>query len=136
MVLQTACRWTSPWCAGACWASRCWSTPSAGGDAEEIERQGLVNACGPLLAEGRIKLYSVDSVAGHAMVAKIGSAEHRLWLLNQFHECVRWEVVRGHPRRPGQQGHGRDRRRAVDRRVQRGGGAVPVPRRVRRGRRV
>jgi esterase/lipase superfamily enzyme len=67
--------------------------PSAGGDAEEIERQGLVNACGPLLAEGRIKLYSVDSVAGHAMVAKTGSAEHRLWLLNQFHECVRWEVV-------------------------------------------
>jgi esterase/lipase superfamily enzyme len=67
--------------------------PSAGGDAEEIERQGLVNACGPLLAEGRIKLYSVDSVAGHAMVAKRGSPEHRLWLLNQFHECVRWEVV-------------------------------------------
>jgi esterase/lipase superfamily enzyme len=67
--------------------------PSAGGDAEEIERQGLVNACGPLLAEGRIKIYSVDSVAGHAMVTKTGSPEYRLWLLNQFHECVRWEVV-------------------------------------------
>ena len=67
--------------------------PSAGGDAEEIERHGLVNACGPLLAEGRIKLYSVDSVAGQAMVTKGNSAEHRLWLLNQFHECVRWEVV-------------------------------------------
>ena len=38
--------------------------PSAGGDAEEIERFGLVDACGPLLAEGRVKLYSVDSVAG------------------------------------------------------------------------
>ena len=37
--------------------------PSAGGDAEEIERYGLVDACGPLLADGRIKLYSVDSVA-------------------------------------------------------------------------
>jgi esterase/lipase superfamily enzyme len=24
--------------------------PSAGGDAEEVERHGLVNACGPLLA--------------------------------------------------------------------------------------
>jgi esterase/lipase superfamily enzyme len=67
--------------------------PSAGGDAEEIERQGLVNACGPLLAEGLIKIYSVDSVAGHAMVTKTGSPEYRLWLLNQFHECVRWEVV-------------------------------------------
>ena len=67
--------------------------PSAGGDAEEIERHGLVDACGPLLAEGRVKLYSVDSVAGRAMVAKEGSPEHRMWLLNQFHECIRWEVL-------------------------------------------
>lgn len=67
--------------------------PSAGGDAEEAERNGLVNACGQLLAEGRIKLYSVDSVAGQAMVFRSGSVEHRMWLLNQFHECVRWEVV-------------------------------------------
>jgi esterase/lipase superfamily enzyme len=67
--------------------------PTAGGDAEEIERNGLVNACGPLLAEGRIKIYSVDSVAGQAMVTKADSPEHRLWLLNQFHEFVRWEVV-------------------------------------------
>jgi len=67
--------------------------PSAGGDAEEIERFGLVDACGELLAEGRVKLYSVDSVAGQAMIAKAGSAEHRTWLLNQFHECIRREVV-------------------------------------------
>ena len=67
--------------------------PSAGGDAEEIERHGLVDACGSLLADGQIKLYSVDSVAGRAMVAKEGSVEHRMWLLNQFHECVRWEVL-------------------------------------------
>jgi esterase/lipase superfamily enzyme len=67
--------------------------PSAGGDAEEIERNGLVDACGDLLAGGRVKLYSLDSVAGQAMVAKTGSPEHRAWLLNQFHECVRREVV-------------------------------------------
>jgi esterase/lipase superfamily enzyme len=67
--------------------------PSAGGDAEEIERNGLVDACGSLLGDGQIKLYSVDSVAGRAMVAKEGSVEHRMWLLNQFHECVRWEVL-------------------------------------------
>jgi esterase/lipase superfamily enzyme len=67
--------------------------PSAGGDAEEIERNGLVDACGQLLAEGRIKLYSVDSVAGQAMASKAGSPEHRTWLLNQFHECIRREVV-------------------------------------------
>ena len=67
--------------------------PSAGGDAGEIERNGLVDACGPLLADGRVKLYSVDSVAGQAMVTKASSAEHRMWLLNQFHECVRREVL-------------------------------------------
>ena len=67
--------------------------PSAGGDAEEIERNGLVDACGSLLAEGRVKLYSVDSVAGQAMGTKAGSVEDRMWLLNQFQECVRWEVV-------------------------------------------
>ena len=67
--------------------------PSAGGDAEEIERNGLVDACGPLLADGRVKLYSADSVAGQAMVTKTGPVQYRMWLLNQFHECVRWEVV-------------------------------------------
>ena len=67
--------------------------PSAGGDAEEIERNGLVDACGPLLADGRVKLYSADSVAGQAMVMKTGPVEYRMWLLNQFHECVRWEVL-------------------------------------------
>jgi esterase/lipase superfamily enzyme len=67
--------------------------PSAGGDAEEIERHGVVEACGPLLAGGRVKLYSVDSIAGQAMIAKTGSVQHRMWLLNQFQECVRWEVV-------------------------------------------
>lgn len=67
--------------------------PTAGGDAEEIERNGLVDACGQLLDEGRIKLYSVDSVAGRAMVSKAGSSTHRTWLLNQFHDCVRREIV-------------------------------------------
>ena len=67
--------------------------PSAGGDAGEIERNGLIDACGQLLAGGRVKLYSADSVAGQAMIAKTGSPEHRLWLLNQYHECVRREVV-------------------------------------------
>ena len=67
--------------------------PSAGGDAEEIERFGLIDACGPLLAEGRVKLYSIDSLAGRAMIAKTSPPGHRLWQLNQFHECVRWEVV-------------------------------------------
>ncbi|HUA42352.1 MAG TPA: alpha/beta hydrolase-fold protein [Streptosporangiaceae bacterium] len=67
--------------------------PSAGGDAEEIERNGLVDACEPLLADGRVKLYSVDSVAGQAMIARTDPVERRMWLLNQFQEFVRRELV-------------------------------------------
>jgi len=67
--------------------------PTAGGDAEEIERNDLVGACWPLIEAGRIKLYSCDSVAGYAMVQKVGSPEYRMWLLNQFHDCVINEIV-------------------------------------------
>jgi len=67
--------------------------PTAGGDAEEVERNGLVDSCADLLVGGRVKLYSVDSVAGQAMVTKTDSVEHRMWLLSQFQECIRWEVL-------------------------------------------
>jgi esterase/lipase superfamily enzyme len=67
--------------------------PSAGGDAEEIERNGLVDACEPLLADGHVKLYSVDSIAGQAMIARTDPVERRMWLLNQFQEFVRREMV-------------------------------------------
>jgi esterase/lipase superfamily enzyme len=68
--------------------------PSAGGDAEEIERHHLVAACSELIESGRVKLYSCDSVAGRAMVSRIGPPAYRLSLLNRFHECIRHEVVR------------------------------------------
>jgi esterase/lipase superfamily enzyme len=67
--------------------------PTAGGDAEEVERHHLVRACDALLAAGRVKLYSCDGVAGQAMLARDGSPGHRMRLLNMFHECVRHEIV-------------------------------------------
>lgn len=67
--------------------------PTAGGDADEIEREGLVDACGDLLAAGRIKLYSCDSVAGRVMMMNAGTPEYRLWVLNGFHDAVRNEIV-------------------------------------------
>ena len=67
--------------------------PTAGGDAEEIERNHLVGACWPLIEAGRVKLYSCDSVAGRAMVGSVGPPSYRMWLLNQFHDCVRHEVL-------------------------------------------
>lgn len=67
--------------------------PTAGGDAEEIERFQLIDALGPLLDAGRIKIYSCDSVAGKALLAREGSARHQMWLQNQFHYYVRHEVL-------------------------------------------
>src|SRR5436190_24262225 len=67
--------------------------PTAGGDAEEVERFGLIDACGPLLAEGKVKLYSVDSVAGQDMITKAGPPGDRMWVLSQFQEAGGWEGV-------------------------------------------
>jgi esterase/lipase superfamily enzyme len=67
--------------------------PTAGGDAEEIERFHLVGVLGPLLDAGRIKVYSCDSVAGRALTSREGSARHQMWLQNQFHHYVRHEVA-------------------------------------------
>src|SRR4029450_11257194 len=67
--------------------------PTAGGDAEEIERHRLIDACGGLLEAGRVKIYSCDSIEGRAMASATGSPEYRMWLLNQFHQAVLHEVV-------------------------------------------
>lgn len=67
--------------------------PTAGGDAEEIERMLLIKVLDPLLADGRVKVYSCDSVAGKALANKEGSVAHRCWMMNQFQEYVAAEVV-------------------------------------------
>lgn len=66
---------------------------TAGGDAEEVERHKLVDHLMPLIDAGRIKLYSIDSVAGRAMTSHEGSPEFRCWLFNQFHQAVAEEVM-------------------------------------------
>ena len=59
--------------------------PSAGGDAEEIERQRPRRRVRALLAEGRVKLYSsTASPASHDDQGGFAGAPP--WLLNQFHE--------------------------------------------------
>ena len=67
--------------------------PTAGGDAEEIERMGLVGALWPLVEAGRIKIYSCDNLAGRAFAARTGSVEYRCALLDRFEEAVAREVV-------------------------------------------
>ncbi len=44
--------------------------PTAGGDAEEIERMQLIGALWPLIEAGRIKVYSCDNLAGRAFAVR------------------------------------------------------------------
>lgn len=67
--------------------------PTAGGDAEEIERMQMIAALSPLIDGGRIKVYSCDSLAGRALAAKWGTVEQRCRLLNRFQACVAEEIV-------------------------------------------
>ena len=52
--------------------------PTAGGDAEEIERFLVIDTVADYLTDGRLKVYSCDSVAGRAMLGQEGTPEHRM----------------------------------------------------------
>ena len=67
--------------------------PTAGGDAEEIERFHIISTLAPHLEAGRIKIYSCDSVAGQVLLSHEGSPQHRMWVMNQFQDFVGHEVV-------------------------------------------
>ena len=67
--------------------------PTAGGDAEEVERHKMIAHLAPLIDAGRAKVYSVDSVAGRALAQGQGSAEHQLALINRFQEAMAHEVI-------------------------------------------
>ena len=67
--------------------------PTAGGDAEEVERFHLMGALGPLLEEGRIKVYSCDSIAGQAWLDGGHSPEYCSRVQNLFDSFVYHEVT-------------------------------------------
>lgn len=66
--------------------------PTAGGDAEEVERFFLIKVLEPLIHAGRIKVYSVDSTNGRAWLTH-SSVAHRVWIHKQYDEFIRHEVV-------------------------------------------
>ncbi|MFK8031816.1 MAG: esterase family protein [Gammaproteobacteria bacterium] len=67
--------------------------PTAGGDAEEIERFHLITVLKPLIDAGRIKVYSTDSLAGKAWFSGEHSAEYCSKLQNQFDAMVYAEIT-------------------------------------------
>lgn len=66
--------------------------PTAGGDAEEVERFYLIKMLAPFIQEGRLKVYSIDSVNGKQWIVA-ESVAHRVWMQQQFDRHVREEVV-------------------------------------------
>ncbi len=67
--------------------------PTAGGDAEEIERFLVVDTLKEYLEAGLIKIYSCDSIAGRAMLTGEGTPAHRMWLMRQFLDFIGEELV-------------------------------------------
>jgi esterase/lipase superfamily enzyme len=67
--------------------------PTAGGDAEEVERFHLIRVLEPLLDAGRIKVYSTDSIAGRTWVSGDHSAEFCSRVQNLFDEFIYREVT-------------------------------------------
>lgn len=67
--------------------------PTAGGDAEEPERFHLISAIGDFLKDLRLKVYTVDSIAGQAWLKECKTLEHAAKVQNQFDACIHREVV-------------------------------------------
>ena len=69
--------------------------PTAGGDYEEIERFHMIRVLGELIDAGRIKVYSVDSVAGKTWLQGTHSSEYCSRVQNLFDRA--YEEVLGYP---------------------------------------
>lgn len=67
--------------------------PTAGGDAEEVERFHLIRMLEPLIDAGRIKVYSTDSVAGRVWTSGEHSAEYCSRVQNLFDDFIYSEVA-------------------------------------------
>lgn len=67
--------------------------PTAAGDAEECERFLMLEALSELLAAGRIKVYSVDSVAGQAWLSEHSDTPTAAHIQDRFDAFVARELV-------------------------------------------
>ena len=77
------------------WGSFGWPLllfPTAGGDAEEVERFFLIKQLEPFIHSGRLKVYSVESFNGRTWLTA-ESVAHRVWIQKQFDHLIANEVV-------------------------------------------
>ncbi len=67
--------------------------PTAGGDYEEVERFQLVRALDRLIEAGRIKVYSIDSVAGRTWLEGTHTPEYASRVQNLYDAYIHEEIV-------------------------------------------
>lgn len=67
--------------------------PTAGGDAEEIERFLMIKVLTPLLDAGKVKIYSCDSVAGRTWLSGDHSSAYCSRVQNLFDAYIHNELV-------------------------------------------
>lgn len=67
--------------------------PTAGGDALECERFGMVSALSGLIERGRIKLYSTDSVSGQALISPDLEPARKAEIQDRYDAFVAGELV-------------------------------------------
>ena len=67
--------------------------PTAGGDYEEVERFELIGALGGLIDAGRIKVYSIDSIAGKTWLRGSDSAQYCSRVQNLYDAFVYHELL-------------------------------------------
>jgi esterase/lipase superfamily enzyme len=67
--------------------------PTAGGDAEEIERFHLVGVLSDFLAASRVKIYSVDSLAGRSWFTEDKSTDGGARIQQRFDAALYHEVL-------------------------------------------
>jgi hypothetical protein len=107
--------------------------PTAGGDAEEMERFQMMQVLAPLLDAGKIKVYSCDSVAGRAMVEQEGSPQHQTVVAEPVSPVRATRGGSGDSHRLPHARCGGHRRGCVDWRLPRSRRGVPVSRRLLQG---
>lgn len=67
--------------------------PTAGGDAEEVERFHLIGVLRPLIEAGRIKVYSTDSVAGQHWISGNHPPDYCSRVQNLYDDFIYSEVA-------------------------------------------
>ena len=67
--------------------------PTAAGDAEEVERFHMIRVLAGLLEGQKVKIYSVDSVAGQEWIQGEKGPGHAAWIQSGFDSFIASEVV-------------------------------------------